>query len=397
MASGGPTGAMLWRRFCKSWQPEPMPRTCILHIGMHKTGSSSIQRTLVGWQSEHLVYADLGKPNPANHSAALSTLFGADDTAQDLHRRDGRSLEDIARLRSHWRTGFDRVLADPARRDVIFSAEALSIWYLERSIVEALHSALSAAFGRIRVIAYIRPPVSFMQSIFQQYIKGGLDELLPDLLYPRYQARLEKWIEVFGSDAVELIRFSPETLVGGGAVTDFAARTGVDLSGTPVRHANPSMSLEALACLFAQRKYGLGFAPERKAAQKNLALIGLLNQLGDQRLRFAPALVDPVLAAQGDDLDWIEARLGQPLRDCATDRPGAIGSEADLLALAAILSAPLVRLARASGVKAGRITKIRSRAGGARRTALLVDALRAARFGAPPKRRFDFLTARPEM
>ena len=51
-------------------------KRCIIHIGMHKTGSTSIQRSLQGYRDDRFQYARLGKT--ANHSLAMYSLFAAD-------------------------------------------------------------------------------------------------------------------------------------------------------------------------------------------------------------------------------------------------------------------------------------------------------------------------------
>ena len=49
-----------------------MTRRAILHIGMHKTGSSSIQETLARVPLQGAVYL---LPETPNHSAVLSQAF----------------------------------------------------------------------------------------------------------------------------------------------------------------------------------------------------------------------------------------------------------------------------------------------------------------------------------
>jgi len=53
-------------------------RTLNLHIGLHKTGSTSIQRAFRDFREGDLWYAPL---RPANQSMPLVTLFGDDPAA----------------------------------------------------------------------------------------------------------------------------------------------------------------------------------------------------------------------------------------------------------------------------------------------------------------------------
>jgi hypothetical protein len=73
-----------------------MKRRVIVHIGMHKTGSSSIQHTLYQRLADaSFEYADLGC---ANHSEQIHSLFSSSPERYHLHRKRGRSKEEIERF-----------------------------------------------------------------------------------------------------------------------------------------------------------------------------------------------------------------------------------------------------------------------------------------------------------
>ncbi|NDY93098.1 hypothetical protein [Ideonella livida] len=144
-----------------------MTRRCILHVGLHKTGSSSIQETLyrnASLRGAH--YLDLGE---ANASGMVKLLFGGAEQASQtpLARQQGdEAARDLARKR------LDRALAEVGPADtVIFSAEALS--RLSIHGLQALQAALAPQFQSIEVVGYVRDMPGFMASAFQQRVKGG--------------------------------------------------------------------------------------------------------------------------------------------------------------------------------------------------------------------------------
>ncbi len=61
---------------------------CIIHIGMHKTGSTSIQKSLDGFHDQEFFYAHLG--NTPNHSLAIFSLFSSHPERHHLHIARGR-------------------------------------------------------------------------------------------------------------------------------------------------------------------------------------------------------------------------------------------------------------------------------------------------------------------
>ena len=67
-----------------------------------------------------------------------------------------------------------------------------------------------------RVVAYVKRPISFMQSAFQQRIKTNLRRLdVASGLWPKYRDRLEKMDEIFGRENVDLHVFDSSTLIKG--------------------------------------------------------------------------------------------------------------------------------------------------------------------------------------
>ena len=100
-----------------------MKLRCIVHIGPHKTGSSSIQRTL----SRELIdpgfeYAKLGK----NHGARIFSMFSRSPEKIGSHRSRGWSSEEIDRFNRNAKDKLVRAVREAEAEAVIFSGEAIS-------------------------------------------------------------------------------------------------------------------------------------------------------------------------------------------------------------------------------------------------------------------------------
>ena len=140
-------------------------KKCILHIGMHKTGSSSIQAYLAKHRKnlgKGMKYANLGSPN---HSGAFIYMFckRLEDFPHFANR--GLSVEEVQFKIERFRANFIRELESDFDT-LIFSGE--EIVNLNESELNTLKKQLAQFVDEVEIVAYVRPPVSFMSSAFQQ-------------------------------------------------------------------------------------------------------------------------------------------------------------------------------------------------------------------------------------
>ncbi len=304
-------------------------RTAYIHIGMHKTGSSSIQQTLSRLDMPAHHYVRQGAPN---HSVNFATVFETDPKTS-LLLENGASPEDIATLKKDWRRALKRELGACEKPNIVFSAEAIASDETSDEALKRLKALFEQYADRIVVIGYVRAPVSQMTSALQQMVKAGRAETL-DPVPPRYRARLARIDRVFGRENVNLIPFDPNAFPGADVVQDFAHRIGIEIAPEAIRRVNEAISLEAVAVLYARRRFGLDFGSYEGKLKDRNHVVKLAARLGQTRFRLSPSVIDPIMARIGADLDWIEARIGQPIRDSAVDHPDAISSEAELLSIA---------------------------------------------------------------
>lgn len=142
----------------------------VLHIGQHKTGTTSLQDTLarnrVTLRAAGILYPKLGPWRSAHHALAPA-LLGKRQTAQDVLHRLGPSAEGRSR---HYLAQ----LHDMARRGdcdtVVLSSEAFFRRVTARSAAE-LAEALSAIAENIEVVCYLRHPAAFVLSAISTQVQ----------------------------------------------------------------------------------------------------------------------------------------------------------------------------------------------------------------------------------
>ena len=221
----------------------------IVHIGMHKTGTTSIQSSLNRFDNGKIRYARL---SDVNHSIPVYTQFSNQRHQYHIHTTRGLSPSDIDAKVVEFRRDLDKELTQD-RHTLILSGEDISL--LESDSVKALKEYLTPHAERIRIVAYVRDPAAFASSALQQYIRGGHGQA--SIPSPEYTNRFKAFVDHFGVDSVEFIRFDKDTLRGGSAVQDFCHLVGIDPSEINERRGNESTTLECAQMIYHFNRFGL--------------------------------------------------------------------------------------------------------------------------------------------
>lgn len=323
----------------------------IVHIGMHKTGSSSIQETF----SKHIfpdieyleVSKDFGYPN---HSGFISTAFLEAPELYHTHVKNGRTGSEVQRLKKRYLGELAASLSRSQSRRVLISAEDLSApnWKISERR-EFLRFLLSYAKS-VSLVGYVRPPSGFMASAFQQILKGGANISVDNPnLWPFYRERFGPWIELLGKESVTLVPFDRNSLIQGDVVLDFAERVGVDLNSSDVVRVNESLSVEATALLCAFRKFQ-NRSPYNEFSGDNFKLMMALEKVGENKFCFSDELTSSFVKKHQKDVGWINDQLGIVIQDTPRAGDVPISSEQDLLDIASNNRVELMlELGRATG------------------------------------------------
>ena len=225
-------------------------KTLYIHIGSHKTGTTSIQQTLL--QNEKALATQgiryycsnyfNGKNNPPDLHSWLCFENKGSLVPTGMNIREPETLaQKLAELDT----------------DVIVSSENFSFLF-EIAKLERLQQELFNYFPRIKVICYIRRQDRHLVSHHQEGSKlnrqpehelfGTLPCALPYYenrhgLYLDYFQRLSMWADAFGDENMVIRVFEREKLKGGDVVKDFFALIGID-SYERIDRSNESMGFK---------------------------------------------------------------------------------------------------------------------------------------------------------
>lgn len=322
--------------------------TCYLHIGMHKTGTTALQRHMAAAReaakADGLVFPDLlGE----NHSLALSVIFRADDPqlARTMKRRGNAASQ--PELDAAFEALCTRTAADGD--DLLLSGEGLS--HFPEPAVERVRARLERHFDRVVVLAFARPPLSFARSAAQQRVRYRLT-LADCVARPplgQYRQRFEPYRKVFGEADVRLGLYHRAAMVDGCVLAtavsmldgarpnlarERAAPRNTSVSMTAVKllsamhgapAADPFAALPAPVAAALMRKVGRRRAwlgprpsPERLAGAAKAVVVGVPGP----PFRLPAEVAEAVLVAGAEDGRWLAQALGLALDEYDDRRDG---------------------------------------------------------------------------
>ena len=297
----------------------------ILHIGMHKTGSSSIQDTLhYNLKDPNIKYMDLGTPN---HSGTLNQLFSNDTNSKIRERIHSKFMSNL--ITNH--------------EAYIISAEDLSM-FSEDSLKSA-KLFFKEFFQDVLVIGYVREPKGWIESAYQQILKDHKNYRAINTVMPNYKNKFDKFDKIFQKDNVFLYKFDPNHFPNGDVVLDFYNKigllTGRNIKSNEIVKTNETLSKEAVALLYLLRKYHDSSEVGRDYSKEKVSFIEALSKVGNSKFKISPAFFHTILENIKNDCSWMETRLEcKLLNEIYEHHQGEIDTELELenLGISFILS-----------------------------------------------------------
>ncbi|WP_375691693.1 hypothetical protein [Pseudooceanicola sp. LIPI14-2-Ac024] len=278
-----------------SAQTGPMPGA-LVHLGLPKTGSTSIQSFLAAnraaVRAQGLAYEPLGRS--FNHAELLVVtrhrmgLMVDDPVLRDRFGIRLRNRDDQAAVVARTEARLRGIIAGAGGARVLLSCEMLGWPYRAPAFARAFHDWLSEFFGEVRYVAYLRAQDRWMESEYFQRLKHGqshtVAEFLAKLDPPNYLRLARNWAAVAGPDALQLRLLEPDALKERDIVTDFCAAAGLDPTGLSRPGAvNARASMRQVAAL---RRVNAALGPMLSGSGPGRTV---LRGLGEGTLRLVPA------------------------------------------------------------------------------------------------------------
>lgn len=284
-----------------------MPERLILHIGMHKTGTTALQEALSGYDDGITRMARL---RHSNHSIHILTCFAADPARYHVWVRQGLAAEKVLALRDRMAGELLDELA-LRRRQLLISGEEMSLMHARS--VSGMAAFLGPVAQRTSLLAWLRPAAGYVGSAFQQMVKAGQASLT--LPRPRYRERFEKFTATFGKEAMTYRLYDPARQKGGSTVAEFCDLVGIPPQQVPERQENVALPPDALRLIWMLNREGppTTGTPARLAARS--ATIRHLARRFTGRFALPPDMAAGGI--DGADIAWAEGETGFTLSEGA--------------------------------------------------------------------------------
>lgn len=232
-------------------------KTCYLHIGFHKTATTTFQQICGGNRDElkkagvfypQFVYSP-EKENRCNHSGPLSMIYkpGIAKSTGKKSKQKGRS--ELKQINQEI-----QIKALRQEHDLLYSGEALCAWPQE-NYLRLLEDLKTFGF-KVKVLALVRPPYSYACSAMQENIKSGKFNPLVGLdqphrkraitrLLPSRSREIETLQKVFGEN-IDFQPFSTALAHPNGPAAFCLEQLGIPVSWESIRHDSSFRSNESL-------------------------------------------------------------------------------------------------------------------------------------------------------
>jgi hypothetical protein len=228
-----------------------------LHIGTHKTGSSSIQKVM---SAKRDVLAQHGFYYPADGAYYLDSEFSQSLAAHALLKRHPSYISHIKFDQEKCLAELERDINKTTLSNIIVSSEHFSLAQTVEEM-QLMHDYFYSFVDSVTVIIYLRRQDLRLESSWSQRVKTGditlsfeayVREHMCDPVWDYYQY-LNLLTNIFGKHSVIVRPFEKDQLYGQDVVCDFMRILGLRLQGKQPVKANQSPPVEQLEVL---RHYG---------------------------------------------------------------------------------------------------------------------------------------------
>lgn len=294
-----------------------MGTTFYIHIGIHKTGSTSIQHSMAENRDLLLARGINYLPIDRNHGPLFISLLSK-RPHEDVRnvKRYIDTPERAASFNARNNQRLTEALASNQSPKVVISGEGLSM--IGGKKVQRLKQMFEPYATAYRIIVYARDPYDYANSASLQQIKGGrtLDNPAPRLPLPNHQRRIAKYIRIFGRENVNIRIFDPARFAGGSLISDFlvALEEPPELADSlKIVRANESMSHEAAMILSAANAEIPILIDKRANRARASAFHLVVAGIKGEKFSIDPNAYVRHETAVAVDLAWLHRALREPV------------------------------------------------------------------------------------
>jgi hypothetical protein len=281
----------------------------VIHLGVHKTGTTSIQRTLFAARqtlaADGILYPDILRKG--NHVDLYTCFHDAPLKYRAVEAKGITQPDELEKLQAEVRRSFEMQLASSVAERVILSSEAFSRMNADE-LRRFVSYVGSLGFGRMTFMVYLRDYITYWESSIQQQIKAGVyidfaaeEQKLRSIR--RYRPFLEALSACTEPANVKLRLFYKPLLRHGDVVADFLEQLDIDAVEPPSTYSNESLTKTAMIALNELNKRIPRAAASVGAERDNVAAV--LKGAGGEKYRANATVAQRIIERTRKDRDYL--------------------------------------------------------------------------------------------
>lgn len=232
----------------------------VIHIGMPKSGTSTIQAFL-GMNGRALSQQGVlyDRFEPRFGSQFEFPIIGLSATGHMIHPIFERNLlglhavEDLRAYAQRYAAYLSARLAEQRGQELfVGSSEHLFAWLNSVDQIQALDRFLGERFSQVQYLLYLRPQEELVLSGYSEAIRRVHSHSLAQHLAASGRINLhtpvDRWVRAVGQDRLIVRLLLPDALHAGNLLTDFCHCVGIDANALPrPERINAALSVEEVA------------------------------------------------------------------------------------------------------------------------------------------------------
>lgn len=293
----------------------------ILHVGLHKTGTTTIQNFLFKEKDKLLenkiLYPEVSGRG-ANHSTVFYSIYSENPESYHINIRQGlTSKAQVDTINEKMKKELS-CMSNLDFETIIISGEDIS--YLSEASISALKSDMLSWFGNdleFEVVICLRSPLSYWNSVVQQLVKDGqsISEVLIKLeanFANIYKGSIEKFINIFQKDSIKTYDFSKSLQHKNGVLGTFLELVGIESIFKSINNTsdNEGLCYEAIHLMsYINQKKPLIINNE-VSKERSLGDLNPLKLLTGKKFNLSSAQQKYICKKAEKDVDWLSQNFG---------------------------------------------------------------------------------------
>jgi len=280
-------------------------KTLFLHVGIHKTGTTSVQNTLFMNKSllkEHgYLYPDsFGK----NHSIELYSAFCDNPEKYHINMKKDFSIDQINEYNLNNLNNLKKEINETSCSNIILSGEDISVLTKKNLFNLKKYINTELNISKIIIILNIREVISFLNSAYQQTIVDNTYINLENH-YNFYQSKIDKFLQVFKNEKLLVSKYEDSCKNSYGPVGYFCEIIGLKkdfIETLPIENNNIGLSNKAIDFI----KY----VNKSNKVKNNHLYIEFLSKISGDKFYMEESIQKKLLLDNESSNKWLKDNIG---------------------------------------------------------------------------------------